>query len=77
MVSRRYISVIIICYYSRVSQFDMISILLLLITIKVRGDIKLFDFGLSQFCPEGEGDPNLDVFEMSGAGTPRYEHKYL
>ena len=37
----------------------------------VRGDVKIFDFGLARIMPE-EGDPNLDLFEMSGAGSPRY-----
>ncbi|KAL7528103.1 hypothetical protein ACHAXR_002270, partial [Thalassiosira sp. AJA248-18] len=37
----------------------------------VRGDAKIFDFGLARFCPE-DGDPNIDVYKMSGAGSPRY-----
>ena len=32
--------------------------------------VKIFDFGLAKFMPES-GDPYMDVFEMSGAGTPR------
>jgi hypothetical protein len=32
--------------------------------------VKLFDFGLARFMPES-GDPTIDVFDMSGAGTPR------
>ncbi|KAL3785152.1 hypothetical protein ACHAW5_000184 [Stephanodiscus triporus] len=36
----------------------------------VRGDVKLFDFGLARVMPES-GDPNIDVFTMSCAGTPR------
>jgi len=37
----------------------------------VRGDVKLFDFGLATFMPP-EGDPYEDRYEMSGAGSPRY-----
>ena len=37
----------------------------------VRGDVKLFDFGLAKIMPPN-GDPYNDSFEMSGAGTPRY-----
>ena len=37
----------------------------------VRGDVKIFDFGLARIMPE-EGDPNHDFFKMSGAGSPRY-----
>lgn len=32
--------------------------------------VKLFDFGLARVIPKG-GNANVDVFEMSGAGTPR------
>jgi serine/threonine protein kinase len=35
------------------------------------GNVKLFDFGLSKFMPR-DVDCYSDVFEMSGAGTPRY-----
>ena len=37
----------------------------------VRGDVKIFDFGLSRVMPS---DCNTydEVFEMSGAGSPRY-----
>ena len=34
----------------------------------VRGDVKLFDFGLATIMPKN-GDPYEDKFEMSGAGT--------
>lgn len=37
----------------------------------VRGDVKLFDFGLATIMSP-EGDPYVDTFEMSGAGSPRY-----
>lgn len=37
----------------------------------VRGDVKIFDFGLSRIMPEN-GDPYRDKFNMSGAGSPRY-----
>ncbi|KAL7526321.1 hypothetical protein ACHAXR_001425 [Thalassiosira sp. AJA248-18] len=37
----------------------------------VRGDVKIFDFGLARIMPEG-GTPYDDLFEMSGAGSPRY-----
>jgi len=37
----------------------------------VRGDVKIFDFGLSTIVPSN-GDPYEDTFEMSGAGSPRY-----
>eukprot|EP00985_Skeletonema_marinoi_P027460 scaffold22555_cov119-Skeletonema_marinoi.AAC.1 len=37
----------------------------------VRGDVKLFDFGLATIVSP-EGDPYEDTFEMSGAGSPRY-----
>ncbi|KAL7534758.1 hypothetical protein ACHAWF_004941, partial [Thalassiosira exigua] len=37
----------------------------------VRGDVKIFDFGLSRLVPDG-GDSYNDRFEMSGAGSPRY-----
>lgn len=37
----------------------------------VRGDVKLFDFGLARFCVP-HGDPNNDTFKMSIAGSPRY-----
>ena len=36
----------------------------------VRGDVKIFDFGLSRMMPS-DGNPHLDTFEMSGAGSPR------
>ena len=39
--------------------------------IVVRGDVKLFDFGLARFCVP-HGDPNNDTFKMSIAGSPRY-----
>jgi hypothetical protein len=32
--------------------------------------VKLFDFGLARVMPESD-DPSTDVFDMSGAGTPR------
>ena len=35
------------------------------------GHVKLFDFGLARFMPR-YGDPYKDVYEMSGAGTPRF-----
>ena len=41
------------------------------VTTSVRGDVKIFDFGLARFLPEG-GDPYNDTFEKSGAGSPRY-----
>ena len=37
----------------------------------VRGDVKLFDFGLAKMLPAG-GDPHNDCFKMSIAGTPRF-----
>lgn len=37
----------------------------------VRGDVKLFDFGLAKFMPS-TGNPYEDKFDMSGAGSPRY-----
>ena len=37
----------------------------------VRGDVKLFDFGLAKIMPPN-GDPYTDSYEMSCAGTPRY-----
>ena len=37
----------------------------------VRGDVKLFDFGLATILPPN-GDPYDDRFRMSGAGSPRY-----
>ena len=37
----------------------------------VRGDLKLFDFGLATIISP-EGDPYEDTYEMSGAGSPRY-----
>ena len=37
----------------------------------VRGDVKMFDFGLATFMSE-DGDPYEDEYEMSGAGSPRY-----
>jgi serine/threonine protein kinase len=37
----------------------------------VRGDVKLFDFGLARIMPE-DGCPHNDTFSMSGAGSPRY-----
>jgi serine/threonine protein kinase len=36
-----------------------------------QGNVKLFDFGLARFMPQG--DAYEEVFEMSGAGTARYE----
>lgn len=38
----------------------------------VRGDVKIFDFGLARFTPEDEGSPYIDKYCMSGAGSPRY-----
>ena len=38
----------------------------------VRGDIKLFDFGLARVMPRDAGCPYNDKFNMSGAGSPRY-----
>lgn len=37
----------------------------------VRGDVKLFDFGLATIISP-EGNPYEDTYEMSGAGSPRY-----
>ncbi|KAL9185557.1 hypothetical protein ACHAXT_003334 [Thalassiosira profunda] len=37
----------------------------------VRGDVKIFDFGLARVMPD-DGCPNTELFEMSGAGSPRY-----
>jgi serine/threonine protein kinase len=37
----------------------------------VRGDVKLFDFGLARIMPD-DGCPYTDTFFMSGAGSPRY-----
>mmetsp|Transcript_45766 Transcript_45766/g.96045 ORF Transcript_45766/g.96045 Transcript_45766/m.96045 type:complete len:499 (+) Transcript_45766:286-1782(+) len=36
----------------------------------VRGDLKIFDFGLARIVPEG--DAYNDLYDMSGAGSPRY-----
>ncbi|KAL7526533.1 hypothetical protein ACHAXR_001532 [Thalassiosira sp. AJA248-18] len=33
--------------------------------------VKIFDFGLARIVPKN-GEPNTDVFNMSGAGSPRY-----
>eukprot|EP00577_Skeletonema_sp_RCC1716_P012061 CAMPEP_0113418016 /NCGR_PEP_ID=MMETSP0013_2-20120614/25972_1 /TAXON_ID=2843 ORGANISM="Skeletonema costatum, Strain 1716" /NCGR_SAMPLE_ID=MMETSP0013_2 /ASSEMBLY_ACC=CAM_ASM_000158 /LENGTH=406 /DNA_ID=CAMNT_0000305205 /DNA_START=110 /DNA_END=1330 /DNA_ORIENTATION=+ /assembly_acc=CAM_ASM_000158 len=35
------------------------------------GNLKLFDFGLARFMPQ-YGDAYEDLYEMSGAGTPRF-----
>lgn len=40
----------------------------------VRGDVKLFDFGLAKMMP-ADGDCYNEPFEMSGAGSPRYMGK--
>jgi serine/threonine protein kinase len=37
----------------------------------IRGDVKLFDFGLAKILP-GNSDPYEDSYKMSIAGTPRY-----
>lgn len=37
----------------------------------VRGDVKIFDFGLARIMPKG-GDHYNDMYHMSGAGSPRY-----
>ncbi len=37
----------------------------------VRGDVKIFDFGLARIMPD-DGCPYTDRFFMSGAGSPRY-----
>eukprot|EP00985_Skeletonema_marinoi_P018295 scaffold10203_cov154-Skeletonema_marinoi.AAC.3 len=37
----------------------------------VRGDVKIFDFGLARVMPD-DGCPYTDTFVMSGAGSPRY-----
>lgn len=37
----------------------------------VRGDVKIFDFGLARVVPP-TGNMHNDAFEMSGAGSPRY-----
>ena len=37
----------------------------------MRGDVKIFDFGLARIMPEG-GNPYSSKYEMSGAGSPRY-----
>jgi len=36
----------------------------------VRGDVKIFDFGLARIMPEGNN--YSDLYEMSDAGSPRY-----
>ncbi len=36
----------------------------------VRGDVKIFDFGLA--CVVPDGNPHDDLYVMSGAGSPRY-----
>jgi serine/threonine protein kinase len=36
-----------------------------------QGNLELFDFGLARFMPQ-HSNAYEDVFEMSGAGTPRY-----
>jgi len=38
----------------------------------VRGDVKIFDFGLARIMPEDDRSHYDDQFEMSGAGSPRY-----
>ena len=38
----------------------------------VRGDVKIFDFGLARIMPQDGGNPYLDTYVMSGAGSPRY-----
>ena len=39
----------------------------------IRGDVKLFDFGLSRFMPSSPSeDEQDDTFEMSNVGTKRY-----
>lgn len=35
------------------------------------GNLKLFDFGLARFMPR-HGDAYVDLYEMTGAGTPRF-----
>lgn len=35
------------------------------------GNLKLFDFGLARFMPHN-GDAYVDLYEMTGAGTPRF-----
>ncbi len=35
------------------------------------GNLKLFDFGLARFMPH-YGDAYVDLYEMTGAGTPRF-----
>ena len=37
----------------------------------VRGDVKIFDFGLARTMPEDD-QPYAHTYRMSGAGTPRY-----
>jgi hypothetical protein len=41
----------------------------------VRGDVKLFDFGLAKMLP-ADSDCYNEPFEMSGAGSPRYMGKH-
>lgn len=56
-----FVSVILACSH------DM-SYLYTSYATSVRGDVKLFDFGLAAIMPKN-GDPYEDKFEMSGAGT--------
>mmetsp|Transcript_19980 Transcript_19980/g.41852 ORF Transcript_19980/g.41852 Transcript_19980/m.41852 type:complete len:477 (-) Transcript_19980:46-1476(-) len=37
----------------------------------VRGDLKIFDFGLARVVPDGD-NPYHNTYRMTGAGTPRY-----
>lgn len=41
----------------------------------VRGDVKVFDFGLARTMPD-DGSNYTEVYEMSGAGSPRYMVRY-
>ena len=64
---------VVLFHYILVNENTHLCVLLLyaVFAFQVRGDAKLFDFGLARFCPEGDGSPSTDTFEMSNAGSPR------
>jgi serine/threonine protein kinase len=50
----------------------MLTILILLLSFSdLRGDIKIFDFGLAKVLPANI-NPYDDMYKMSTAGTPRF-----
>jgi serine/threonine protein kinase len=42
----------------------------------VRGDVKIFDFGMARIVPEG-GNPYDDRFKMSGVGSRRLVTRHV